>query len=137
MDKDVTYVFEEASASVIYNVFEHDGKPMPKLYVQVIDQYGFQRELTVQRLREHETNECYWEYHVYMHPGRHWFQKCTDLMAKRFVARFLEWCEKHPELLFNPPEVIIETKRFKPRCEGFVRLAEQLHLKVMLNSKLL
>lgn len=127
MDKPVRYVFEESGASVQYTL----SGGHPTLYVQVTDQYGFQRELTLSQKSDFTSGKMYWEYTIYMHPGRRWFQPVTSLMAERFIKKFLETCEKHPDLLFNPatPD--------RPRCKGFVELAERLHLKVALNSNLI
>jgi hypothetical protein len=112
--------FQFEQATVIYSTVPSDveGLAAPKLEVQVIDQYGFQRELSVQlRHRAGSSHSFCWEMHAYRHPGRRNIKEVPRHVAERFIARFLEICEKHPILLFNDE---------MPRSMGFVRLSECL-----------
>lgn len=127
MDKPASYRFEASSASVQYTI-ERDR---PRLFVMVLDEYGFQREMSVELKNRPGLTETFWECSVYMHPGRRWYQEASPSMAKRFIKKFLDLCENHPDLLFNKSEV------GRPRCKGFVLLAERLHLKAALNSNLI
>lgn len=113
-------VFQFEQASVIYTA-EHSaatGMVMPRLCVQAIDAYSYQRELYVQfRHRAGDSKDMYWEVHAYRHPGRRHIQEVSQAVAERFITRFLEICETHARLLFNSE---------LPRSTGFVRLSECL-----------
>ncbi len=98
------------------------GQKMPKLYVQAIDQYRFQRELSVDfRHEPGNSSILFWESHVYQHPGRRHIVKLGKSQAEAFIIRFLELCEQYPSLLFNAEDSNRE------RHEGFVHLCERLH----------
>lgn len=90
-----------------------DG-PMGLLYVQVIDAYGFQRELTV--CKEGESLAV----RVYQHPGRRESQLVTRAEGVRFIEEFCAYTAKYPAALFGPATAT------EPRCAGFVRLQERL-----------
>lgn len=64
------------------------------LYVQSIDAYGFQREMTVAPIVDGFT------VHVYQHPGRREIVKMTRAKGGKFLSRFLHLAEKYPTLLF-------------------------------------
>ena len=116
-------------ASVIYTE-EHSAatdKVMPKLEVMCIDAYRYQRELTVQYRHEPgDSKNLYWEFHVYRHPGRRALGKVPEKVAKKFISRFLEFCEKCPALLFNKTGEHT-TNVARPNSEGFVHLCERIH----------
>lgn len=118
------YEFEQGT--VIYNVEHVPDKEgaVPKLEVQVLDQYGYQRELSL-RFRDRQSEKAftyYWELHTYRHPGRRDIQHVSERLALIFIARFLEICEKYPILLFNPAD----SAKGEPRHKGFVQLSERL-----------
>lgn len=132
-------VFQLPHASVVYTC-EHSaatGRVMPKLYVQAMDQYRFQREFLVEfRHEPGDSKTLYWEYHIYQHPGRRHIEKTTKHRAERFINRFLELCKDHPSLLFNATGDHA-TDKGRPRHEGFVRMAEYLHRGAELSVELL
>jgi hypothetical protein len=103
------------------------GRKYARLYVQCIDQYRFQREWTLEfRHKPGDSKACYWESHIYQHPGRRHAVEVGASAAEACIRRFLELCEKYPALLFNR-EGEHETNRARPRAEGFVSFAEWLH----------
>jgi hypothetical protein len=126
-------VFQFDNATVIYTA-EHSaatGKVMPKLYVQAIDQYRFQRELIVEfRHEPGDSKKLFWEYHIYQHPGRRHVAKVSEYRATKFINRFLHLCKDYPDLLFNK-------SGDRPRHEGFVFAAEFLHRGFDLSVRLL
>ncbi len=97
-----------STASVIVN------GTLGKLFVQIIDAYGFQRELVA---REIENG---FEFTVYQHPGQRTIQDTNVDDGEKFIARFIETVIKYPNFLFNSP-----TKDL-PRCSGFVKLCERI-----------
>lgn len=132
-------VYQLPHASVVYTceLSAATGRVMPRLYVQAIDQYRFQREFIVQfRHEPGDSKDLYWEYHVYQHPGRRRVDKVSEYVARRFIIRFLELCRDHPALLFNN-EGDHATNPHRPRHEGFVHMAEWLHRGTDLSVKLL
>lgn len=126
-DKRTVHQFEHASVVYTAELSAATGKVMPKLYVQAIDQYSFQRELSVGRIHEPgDSKKILWESHIYQHPGRRFVQNVSESVAKRFTDRFLELCETYPALLFNKTGDHSKDVA-RPRHEGFVRLAEMMH----------
>lgn len=113
------------NASVVYTC-EHSaatGFLMPKLTVQVIDAYRYQRELYVQYKHEPGNSKTlYWEWVIYRHPAHRNSGKTTEKTATAFITRFLTLCDKYPTLLFNP-----DGENGRARAEGFVHMAEALH----------
>lgn len=93
-----------------------DG-PLGALYVQCIDAYGFQRELSVHLF----PNSGKADVTVYQHPGRRDVQTLPHGIGRQFVVRFADAVTKYPGSLFNAGT--LET----PRCRGFVGLCERLH----------
>lgn len=134
-----TYQFEKSHACVIFTNEKHvaTGRMHAKLYVQVIDQYRYQREWTLEfRHRPGDSKSCYWESHIYQHPGRRHIVEVKKTMAESCIKRFLRLCEQYPSLLFNV-EGEHGTDKARPRCEGFVRFAELLHRGELPTAKLL
>jgi hypothetical protein len=116
--------FQFEQATVIYHAEHVLGKDevVPKLEVQAIDQYGYQRELACKfRYRTGKATTYYWEVHTYRHPGRRDIQHVSERVAIHFITRFLEICEKYPILLFNFADA-----SGSPRNKGFVQLSERL-----------
>lgn len=125
----LTYQFEKSHATVIYRA-EHSAatdRVMPHLDVMVIDQYRYQREFSVRyRWEPGDSSNLYWEWQVYRHPGRRNAGKVSQCVAERFILKFLELTRYYPGLLFNAAGDHA-TDPTRPRCEGFVHLAEYLH----------
>jgi hypothetical protein len=115
-------IHEFDQAAVIYNVSESDKGIFPRLYVQVIDGYGFQREFIL--TRHYENNAMAWKYTIYQHPGRRFQSTVTEKTAIKFIKRFLHLCQKYPDVLFNKTAT---TQFARSRSAGFVHFAEKLH----------
>ena len=138
--KAVTFQFEKAHATVQFKVADSvaTGKTHYSLEVMVIDQYRFQREFSLSFHHEPgDSSDVHWESHIYQHPGRrHVLKHLGPKRCEAFIRRFLELCEKYPDLLFNA-EGDHTTNKTRPRCEGFVSLAETLHRGALPSVKLL
>ncbi len=97
-------VLHPEHASVIYTE-EHSpatGKVMPKLRVQLIDFYRYQREWSLGFRWEPGNSELlYWESHAYKHPGERHVLKMERAKAVSLIARFLEISTKYPTSLFG------------------------------------
>jgi len=122
-EQDTVFQFNKAHACVIFKNERSaaTGRKMPKLYVQVIDQYRYQREWTLQfRHEPGDSKKLYWESSVYHHPGRREVVRLGKAQAEKCIKKFLSMCQNYPELLFNE-------EGDRPRCEGFVHFAELLH----------
>lgn len=128
--ENVTLNFEPF-ASVLYRE-EHSeaaGRVLPKLSVQCIDAYGYQREWSLSLERAAGSVQCSWISHAYRHPGVRHIQPMEASKAKKLIARFLELCQKYPTLLFNDgPRPLTEGAMGnqnavigQPRAQGFVR----------------
>jgi hypothetical protein len=118
-----TYQFEQAT--VVYSAERSavTTVPMPRLHVQMTDQYGFHRELCVEYLhRAGNANERYWQVHAYRHMGRRHIQEVSHDVAVRFIERFLHICAGYRDLLFN----YADNAKGEPRSRGFVHLSERL-----------
>lgn len=127
----LVYQFEAAHSCAIYTVTDshagataEENRPpvkCPKLYVQSIDAYGFQRELSVGKIHRYDPatgkTRFFWECHAYQHPGRREISEVSEYVATRFIAEFLKFCRSYPSLLFT------ETQ---PINRGFVALSERL-----------
>jgi hypothetical protein len=137
--------FERAHATVIFKneLSAATGKRIPRLYVQCIDQYGYQREWSLQRTHKPgDSSTTYWESHIYQHPGRREITEVSDSIAARCIGRFLYLCENYPTLLFNETAIRAQnapngTPDVRPRSEGFVHFAEALHRGARPTAKML
>lgn len=96
------------------------GKMMPKISVQIIDAYRYQREWTLEFRHKPGKKHCYWESHVYKHPGQRHIVELSPNVAKRLWDRFLSMVENYPTLLFN------DTDERRARHEGFVHFSDTL-----------
>jgi len=115
-----------------------NGKARPKFYVQIMDEYRYQREWTIELT--HSTlgldipgptslDRLYWVSHMYRHPGRRSIREMTKSVAIRLMERFHYLVENYPSLLFNEGGMVGEsgpTPHYRPRHEGFVHFAEAL-----------
>ena len=107
--------FPGAQSTAHFNSFlSTDG-----LYVQSIDIYGFQRELTVRP----SLDAGEYEVHSYIHPGIRSRQFVSRYVALHFIERFRELITKHPDLYFNATKT---EPVFLARNDGFVRLHTRL-----------
>jgi hypothetical protein len=97
-----------------------------KLYIQAIDAYARQRELSLR------FDGCEkWEMHVYMHPGLRRKIEVTPHVARSFMQIVVDRAKNYPTLLFNA--TTFEKDRQPPivrmaQSQGFVRLHDQLLL---------
>ena len=113
--------FEFKHGTVTYTVEKDaNGQDRPKLYIQIIDDYRYQRELSVQLRHEPgDMKSLFWEIHAYKHAGIRQISRPTEKNAKAFIARILELAEKYPSLLFNE-------RGERPSFEGFVHMHDHL-----------
>lgn len=122
----IVYQFENASVVYTADFSLATDRVMPKLDVMVIDQYRYQRELSVAfRHEPGDSKKLLWEYHAYRHPGRRYIGTISKSVGQRFINRFLDLCENYPSLLFNRAGEHTSIAN-RPRAEGFVHLSEQL-----------
>jgi hypothetical protein len=118
----ITFQFEKAHACAIFTK-EKDAKNVerPKLYIQCIDAYGRQLELSIQYRHEPgEFDKMHWELHAYRHPGVREICTLPKKLAEEFISRILDLCARFPSLLFNDPGHGLD--KSSPNCSGFVRL---------------
>ena len=100
-----------------------DG-PLGRLYIQALDAYGFQRELSV--TAGSTSLPCSgFTLKAYMHPGRRDSLDIRADQAAEFVARISDICadKNLVALLFN----VKEDGAGRARCNGFVHLCEAIH----------
>ena len=100
---------ETASACLIHTT--PHGKA--KLFVQVLDAYGYQRELTISHVGGA------FELHAYRHPGRRFQSQIPEKLATKLISRFLDLAQRFPSLLWNHAGNM-------PRNSGFVHLHERM-----------
>jgi len=91
---------------------------LPKLYIQCIDAYGYQRELTIQVKIVDGVRIGY--SHAYLHPYGRSEKNINPRQARNLIRRFITITQKWPELLFNKKSDSRET------ATGFVRWHTQL-----------
>lgn len=100
---------------------DFNGRTLPKLYIQTIDAYRYQRELTIELRREPGSSSVYfWECHAYKHPGQRNVQTVTKQVAESLIERILHLARNYPTLLFN------ENSETRARHEGFVHFHDRL-----------
>ena len=117
--------FEQGTVSFKIET-DANGKERPEFYVQVIDQYGYQREWRIGlRHRPGNLEDLYWESHMYRHPGRRSVHELTKTVALNMMGRFYYLLEKYPTLPFNP-EYYKDGKLFRSRHTGFVHFSENV-----------
>lgn len=127
-------IFQFGNATVIFKNKRSaaTGCKLPSLEIQVIDQYGYQREWSLsKRWEPGDSKSLFWESHIYQHPGRKETELVSEALAKRVLRRFLYLCEKYPTLIFN------DADERRARHDGFVHFAERLHRGEALSTKLL
>ncbi len=104
-----------------------NGKERPEFYVQIIDQYGYQREWRIGlRHRPGNLEDLYWESHMYRHPGRRSVHELTKTVAMNMMTRFHYLLEKYPSLPFNPEYYEKNGKLRRARHSGFVHFSENV-----------
>lgn len=136
-DAGVHYEFEHCTVNYSCEHSLATNRNMPRLSVQAIDAYGYQREFSVSFHHEPgDSSKLLWEMRVYCHPGRRESEVISESVAKRFISRFLDLCDRYPSLLFNATGEH-ETNKARPRSEGFIHLCERLHRGEALSVNLL
>lgn len=103
-----------------------DG-PLGLLFVQCLDAYGFQREMTV---RESTNEKDEFIVQVYVHPGRRHTVRVTLKEWSAFYASFSDTVARYPDCLFNAPN------ESRARCAGFVSMQEMIFRGVPLKDVL-
>lgn len=125
-------LYVDTDVSVTQYQFEHGGMVVKRtpngevfsLKVQVIDQYSYQREFSVEYRRVPGTSSFRWVASTYQHPFHRvdQDQDVTAGKARRFIERLIELVENHPSLVFNNSgETSHAPPRHRARHEGFVR----------------
>ncbi len=113
--------FEQGTVIVENKYSVATGKMMPKISVQILDAYRYQREWTLKfRYEPGNTKRCYWESHAYKHPGQRHIEELSPAVAKRLWDRFIGMVEEYPTLLFN------DADERRARHEGFVHFHDAL-----------
>jgi hypothetical protein len=107
-----------------------------ELYVQLIDAYGYQRELRVERVPHRDPEQTFWRSHAYQHPGRHQISVMSQDTAIGFIHKFFNQVERYPSLLFNDDQ-IEDGKLQRARGDGFVHLNELLLRGLPLSTRML
>lgn len=99
----ITYQFDSAHACVIFTKDKDvKGRERPKLYIQALDAYSRQLELSIQYTHTPgDIDALGWELYAYRHPGVR--EKCvlTKAVAEKLIIRILYLCEHYPKLIFN------------------------------------
>lgn len=105
------------------------------LYVQCVDAYGYQREISVRRVaRSHESYASgAHEITSYVHPGRRYSGVVSRGVARRFVSRFRELITEYPTLLvqtsrYPSPDAPDASEHMCARADGLVRVSERMLL---------
>ena len=122
----INYQFEASHACVLFTV-DKDANTVerPKLYIQCLDAYGRQLELSIQYRHEPgDMKKLFWELHAYRHPGIREICKLTAKMGEDMIKRIIDLCERFPGLLFN--ESAFRNGTYYPNCHGFVLMHTQL-----------
>lgn len=99
----MTIQLESAHACVILTLDKDcNGQERIKLYIQAIDAYCYQRELSIQYRHEPgNLDKMFWECHAYRHPGIRCIKTLAPAIAKRLIGRILYLAKNYPSLLFN------------------------------------
>lgn len=104
-----------------------ESGPLGLLYVQCLDAYGFQREMTV---RESNDEKGEFIVQVYMHPGRRHTVRVSLKEWSIFYASFSDTVARYPDCLFN------KGNDARARCAGFVSMQEMIFRGVPLKDVL-
>jgi hypothetical protein len=119
-----TFSFEAAHAAVLVNT----GLGVGGVFIQVLDQYGFQRELRIYKDNASGIEgQVYWV-HAYTHPQHRRIHHVPLHVGEKFLKQLVQMLDKHPNLLFNEAKVlsVTPTQHIRPRCYDFVRMHERL-----------
>jgi hypothetical protein len=120
--KPETHQFQHATVVIKNNFSLATNRHMYKLYIQVIDQYRYQREFVLEyRHRSGNSHNCYWSCVAYRHPGRRTEFELSSGVAKRLQQRLEHIIREYPSLLFND-----SGNNGRARHEGFVHFTECL-----------
>lgn len=104
-----------------------ENGPLGLLFVQCLDAYGFQREMTVR-----ESNDTKGEFlvSVYVHPGRRHTVRVSRKEWESFRASFCDTVARYPDCLFN------KGNASRAQCAGFVSMQEMIFRNVPLKDVL-
>ena len=102
-------------------IFKHNkdyrGVLRPRVEIQVIDYYSFQREWSIGL--EHEPGnieKLRWVSHAYLHPGQRSIVEISEGVAVRMINRIADIVANNPNLLFAE----------KNNCRQFVHVHQAL-----------
>lgn len=104
-----------------------ENGPLGLLFVQCLDAYGFQREMTVR-----ESNDTKGEFlvSVYVHPGRRHTVRVSCKEWEAFRTSFCDTVARYPDCLFN------KGNASRAQCAGFVSMQEMIFRNVPLKDVL-
>lgn len=104
-----------------------ENGPLGLLYVQCLDAYGFQREMSV---HESQSEKGEFIVQVYVHPGRRHTVRATRKEWETFRASFCDTVTRYPDCLFN------KSNASRAQCAGFVSMQEMIFRGVPLKEVL-
>jgi len=114
----------EAGTVMFSTTKDANGVLRPKLYIQTVDAYRYQRELSIALIHEPgNLKELKWEVHAYKHPRERHITIIGKATAEALIERLLHYAEKYPTLLFNEHNY---GPNKLPRHEGFVHCHDKL-----------
>jgi hypothetical protein len=117
-------IIKEFDHALVVYTCEHGevaDRVMPRLHAHAVCQYGYRRDLIVERRPTYgDPTRASWHYYAHHQLGRHTDRTINESLATRFILKFLELCDDQPASLFNPAD------EHRPRHEGFVKLMETL-----------
>ena len=113
----------EQGCLLVTEVTDFNGNVCQKLYIQAIDAYRYQRELSIEFMRVHGRSDeasYHWQIHAYKHPGIREISQPEPMVAKGMINRLVDLATKYPDLLFN------KGTADRARHEGFVHFHDVL-----------
>lgn len=127
------YEFPNTHSCVLFSRKKDvNGVERPRLYVQCMDAYSRQLELSIEyKHRAGSMENLFWEVHAYRHPGVRQRTEVSEKVATELIEHFLELCDSYTTLLFNNYKIRFEPRRDvhvvdRPLNEGFVHFHTQL-----------
>ena len=108
-------------------IFALKGERLPSFFTLLLDQYGYQREWSIDRRIKLEPGKektpCL--SHMYRHSGVRMVHDLSIKACQLLMEQFHYLLENHPTLLFNATGDHAINKA-RPRHEGFVHFSERV-----------
>jgi hypothetical protein len=103
-----TFSFEKSFACV--QLSNSAEKNKQRLYIQIVDEYSYQRELAI----DFDYQEKKYKVHSYLHssPCIREIKYVSNNVGELIIGQIIYLCEKYPDMLFNADSA---------RNKGFVR----------------